>query len=375
MPSFTLYDLNPEFWSKVKAKAAAEGTTVKAVILRLLATWLAAVAILSTIGCGYKNVIAPSSTPVPVAGVPARLELGVVAGTAGTAVISAKVVDAFATALPNLSVSFVASTGTLSAASAQTDEKGIAQTTITAPVGGVTITATSAGLEATTIAAMQPTVTMPPHTPSQPFPPIPPVPTPTPPPPAPPAPPAPAPTYTVSLTASPASITIGSASTLTASVVQNNGAPVPSTYVWDCENDGTAEATTATPSYALCSFATVGTHTAKVTATGGTVTGSAFTTVTVTPLPLTATLTSSAPSVAVGSTLTFTVAMTNLNVGETVTSYQWDLDGTTGFESTTTVPTRTSAAYTTAGLFTAKVLATTSTGRTVTGTVGFVVTN
>jgi len=40
MPSFILRNLDPEFWAKVRTKADAEGTTVKAVILRLLSRWL-----------------------------------------------------------------------------------------------------------------------------------------------------------------------------------------------------------------------------------------------------------------------------------------------------------------------------------------------
>ena len=41
MPSFILRNLDPEFWRRVEAKAAAEGVTVKTVILRLLASWIA----------------------------------------------------------------------------------------------------------------------------------------------------------------------------------------------------------------------------------------------------------------------------------------------------------------------------------------------
>src|SRR4026207_1816896 len=65
MPSFILRQLDPEFWAKVQAKAAAEGTTVKAVILRLLAAWLAAVIVLSITACGYHNPTAPTPPPPP----------------------------------------------------------------------------------------------------------------------------------------------------------------------------------------------------------------------------------------------------------------------------------------------------------------------
>jgi hypothetical protein len=53
MPSFILRNLDPEFWSRVQAKAAAEGTTVKAVILRLLASWLGVLTLLASISCAY----------------------------------------------------------------------------------------------------------------------------------------------------------------------------------------------------------------------------------------------------------------------------------------------------------------------------------
>jgi hypothetical protein len=66
--------------------------------------------------------------------------------------------------------------------------------------------------------------------------------------------------------------------------------------------------------------------------------------------------------------------VTNLN-GETITAYQWDVDETTGFEGTSITAARIGGPYTTAGLFTATVKVTTSTGRTASGTFNYVVTN
>lgn len=40
MASFILRDIDPDFWRKVKAKAALEGVTVKAAILALLEAWV-----------------------------------------------------------------------------------------------------------------------------------------------------------------------------------------------------------------------------------------------------------------------------------------------------------------------------------------------
>jgi len=192
MPSFILRNLDPEFWSRVQAKAAAEGTTVKAVILRLLASWLAAGLLLFTVGCAYQNPAAPTPPAPATPGVPARIELNSSAGTgaeSGSGRISARVFDAFATALPEQTVDFRASDGTLSAAQVVTDASGMARTIITGPDGAViTIVATLGALEVTTRVAIQARPVVPP-TPTPPTPtPIPPTPTPTPPTPIPPTP-------------------------------------------------------------------------------------------------------------------------------------------------------------------------------------------
>jgi hypothetical protein len=376
MPSFILRQLDPEFWAKVQAKAAAEGTTVKAVILRLLTAWLAAVILLSVTGCGYKNPTQPTiDTPQP--GVPARLEIDNVPGTgdqAGTAAITARVIDAFATALEHQTVTFVATAGTLSAASAQTDAKGIARTTITAPQGGVTITATASGITAKTLAAVQPP--LPPPPPVEP----PPVSPPPPPPPIPPPPPPEPGTYSVTLRATPPDILVGGTTTLVATVSGMNDAPMPpSSFTWNCGN-GTAATTTPSAS-SSCVYLTTGIFLAQVTATGGTVIGRGVAPVTVSPLPppppptLTLSLTGTATSVLTGSTINYTATAGGFAAGETVTAYQWDLDETAGFEGTSTIPTRTSGPYTVSGLFVATVKVTTSTGRTASATFHYVVTN
>lgn len=95
---------------------------------------------------------------------------------------------------------------------------------------------------------------------------------------------------------------------------------------------------------------------------------------------VTAILSSRSPSgttVAVGGTLTFSVTVANLQAGETITAFQWDLDGDKDgvFEFTTTSSQQTSTPYTAHGLFTARVKVTTSTGRSAIGTLPFVVTS
>jgi hypothetical protein len=90
---------------------------------------------------------------------------------------------------------------------------------------------------------------------------------------------------------------------------------------------------------------------------------------------LTVKLTSSVGSVATaGGVITFSAVVTNLN-GEAITAYQWDVDATAGFEGTSITAARIGGPYTTAGLFTATVKVTTSTGRSATGTISYVVTN
>lgn len=65
---FTLYDLDPDFWARVKAKAEKEGTTVKTVILKLLATWLGVFLLALTVtACGgaSNSVTGPTPAPTP----------------------------------------------------------------------------------------------------------------------------------------------------------------------------------------------------------------------------------------------------------------------------------------------------------------------
>src|SRR6185436_16005110 len=120
--SFILRNIDPEFWQRVQQKAAAEGTTVKALILKLLGQWLVGALVLFTIGCADKlpegGGLPPTPTLQPQAGVPARIELNGSPNSgeaAGTGSISAKVLDAFSSPLSERTVTFVASEGTLAA--------------------------------------------------------------------------------------------------------------------------------------------------------------------------------------------------------------------------------------------------------------------
>jgi hypothetical protein len=375
MPSFILRNLDAAFWTRVQAKAAAEGSTVKAVILRLLAAWLAAVVVLTTLACGYKAPTAPTPAVQPPVGVPARLELTANPGVGtdgGTGTVVARVFDAFSTALPDQTVTFSVSEGALSAAKVVTDDKGIARTTLTGPAGAaITIHASAGDVDVETLIAIQPTPAPPP---------VPPAPVPPPPLPEPPAPPPGIPTYVVTLSASPSSLLVGGTATLSASVIPLFRAPAPTAYAWDCTGDSVVDATTSTASY-VCAYPIAGSVAATVRVTGGAASALGTTTVSVTPpVPptppaLTLTLTGSPQTVAVTQPIAFTATIANVQAGETVSAYQWDLDNTAGFEGTSTITTRPGGPYTVAGLFVATVKVTTSTGRTASATFNYVVTN
>jgi len=89
----------------------------------------------------------------------------------------------------------------------------------------------------------------------------------------------PPPPYLVTLSAAPTTILVGAASTLTASVIRQNGAPVPTAYAWTFGDSTGSTTTTASTSHV---YAKAGSFSASVTATGGTASGSGSTTVTVT---------------------------------------------------------------------------------------------
>jgi hypothetical protein len=278
MPSFILRNLDAAFWQRVQAKAAAEGSTVKAVILRLLAAWLAAVVLVSVGACGYKNPAQPTTVEAPKAGVPTRIELAATPGVgaeAGSGTISARVLDAFATALAGQTLTFSVSDGaTLSASSAVTDQSGVARATLTGPPGtGVTIYATVGAVTQHTQIALQ----TPPPPPAPFVPPIAPLPVP-PPPPVPPAPVMP----TVQLTGTPGAVGFGGGITFTATASSLNGETVIA-YQWDLDSTIGLEGTTTGPTRTGGPYTTAGVYVATVkitTSLGRTATGTCNYTVT-----------------------------------------------------------------------------------------------
>jgi hypothetical protein len=163
MPSFILGNLDPACWSRVQARSPAKGTTVKAVILRVLSCWLGVLTLLATINCGYEVPPPPVLVFPPRAGIPSRIDLNATPGLGterGLGRISARIVDAYAAGLPNQTVTFSVSVGTLAAIETVTDQQGYALTTMTAPAGssvivGATVAAPFGVIEATTRLAIQ----------------------------------------------------------------------------------------------------------------------------------------------------------------------------------------------------------------------------
>jgi PKD repeat protein len=228
MPSFILRNLNPEFWSQVQAKAARDGMTVKALILKLLTAWLAAVLVLGlTAGCSPKSLTAPTPI-VEDATAPYTLTLGALAGEgadAGHGAITAKVQNLHGVVLPGVLVQFSTDVGTLSVASMLTSANGMAATTITA-TSSATVTATAGTLTTHTLVTSQP-LPVPPATPT-------PIPTP----------PPSAPGGSLSLSLSASAVTLGSQTIVTANAA---GATWPYSLTWDFgDGSGTTSASAST---------------------------------------------------------------------------------------------------------------------------------
>jgi uncharacterized repeat protein (TIGR01451 family) len=164
------------------------------------------------------------------------------------------------------------------------------------------------------------------------------------------------PSFAVSLVAAPATITAGQSTTLTATVTRLNGAPAPTSYEWDCDANGVVDTTTST-NVSVCTYGTVGTKTPRVTARGGTLSGTASTPVKVTPAPAyTVTLLASPASITAGQSTTLTATVSRLNGAPAATSYEWDCDANGTIDATTTTNTN-RCTYTTVGVHKPRVTA------------------
>src|SRR4051794_4586380 len=84
------------------------------------------------------NAPTAASTPVPVRGTPAKIEISATPGlgaNGGSATITARVLDAYAATLPEIDVTFAADAGTFAQSPARTDDHGIATTSLSAAPG------------------------------------------------------------------------------------------------------------------------------------------------------------------------------------------------------------------------------------------------
>lgn len=134
--------------------------------------------------------------------------------------------------------------------------------------------------------------------------------------------------FEVTLAANPTTIEPGQKTTLTATATPKNGATAPTSYAWDCNNDGTIEQTTSANTFD-CTIATSGTVTAKVTAKNGTTTGSATKAITVLPVNVTVTCTGT-----LSSNCNVTPRINQVGVAQEVTSVEWTWND--GSQNTTT---------------------------------------
>ena len=188
-----------------------------------------------------------------------------------------------------------------------------------------------------------------------------------------PPPPPPPPSYTVTLSALPASVFIVGSSTLTATVIPENGATSPTSYAWDCDGDDVTDFTTAAPTNSQsCAYPSVGSVTSRVRVTGGSVTGTASTVVTVTAAALVVNVVPSLSVLAVGDPVTFTATVTSAGTVPTLLEWKWDdtNDGTIDFtDPSAPSPNVRITSYASTGPKTIKVtVKDTLTGRTVSGT-------
>jgi PKD domain-containing protein len=266
MPSFILRNLDPIFWARVQAKAAAEGTTVKALILRLLTVWLAALVLVAlSAGCAYKNPTGPSPAIVVPSASPASLQFQASTQADHTIALAVKALTIDGRFVSGVTVAFTTSTGSLSQDTAVTDATGLAHTvlsssetaTVEASAGSLTVSTTL--LSSVPVALVGAPPVYPPTVPSPNIPPStpppPPAPLPAPPAPAPPAPPA----LAVTLTCTPAA---PGALTMCNLAATFGTVPIPSTAITRVDydfGDGQSQTVTGSPLIAH-TFTQVGTY-------------------------------------------------------------------------------------------------------------------
>ena len=264
MPSFILRDLNPEFWSQVQAKAARDGITVKALILRLLTVWLAAVLVLVLTAGAPASPTAPSEvTPTPAA-VPHAITLTSTSGfgnTYGQVFVVAVVTDATGRGV-STPVTFTTTAGTMRA-TVISDQLGQAQVTVfTTTAATVTATASTAVGSLAVMPLAAPVPGAPPSSP---------------------APPPSSPTGPIAIVLEPLTATIGVSALLKSTPLL--GGVAASSFTWDF---GDGAHVISASSGAAHTYTALGSYTATVIVSavdGRTASSSATVTVIAVPVP------------------------------------------------------------------------------------------
>lgn len=308
-----------------------------------------AIVVLVSTGCAYHSPTGPTP-PSQDLTTPSALQVNVSPGVGragGTATITATVSNRAGTPLASVPVTFSADVGTITPASAATNEKGIATATMTGPAGAARVTAKAGSITSAALVAIQPVP-----------PPVPtssggeePTPTPVPPPAVPTTP------LTVQILVTPA--VAGSATGFGLAI---NSAVTSA--VWDF---GDTTSTVTTTGAATSHVYAAGSYTASVVVTDDLArTASAQTGVVIANAPAppppppppapsyTVTLSASPSSLVVNDSATLTAAVTQNNGAPAATSYAWDCDGNGVPEVTNGVNTHI-CAYPSAGTIASKV--------------------
>src|SRR5262249_19885131 len=172
--------------------------------------------------------------------------------------------------------------------------------------------------------------------------------------------------YFVPLTANPSTVVVNTTGvTLTANVDLQNGAPPARSFLWDCGNGATFTTTTTTQ---VCPGPYLANATARVTATGGTVSGSGTTSITVRPPPVPIIVVSCTQQATPPNTLSCVVTATldSIPVPSTsITHVDWDWGDSVITPSSNNLG---SHSYAATGSYRISALNVTVTGTTATGT-------
>lgn len=287
---------------------------------------------------------APSPAPssLPAHGEPARIELSATPGTGasgGTAHVQARVLDAYAATLKDVTVTFGVDGGRLDNATVTTDGNGVAATSLTADPGTVKIHASAGALPiAETSVTIQPIASGGAAPPPGPTPPVPSGPPDLP--------------FKVSIGASAAPIGNATQFGLTAQ-------GTVATAAWTFGDGGTGSG--IAPSH---TYASVNTYTVSVNATDTRGrTASASTTVDIPAAAYAVSLSPNPAAAATGANLVLTATVTPIGA-PAVTTWTWDCDTST-LATDAATPTTATCVYPVAGTFIARV---TVVGGGVTGT-------